>query len=231
MTESSVLILDSDPDKSQKIGNTLSESGYTVFTAEFFEDAGDILKNKAIDLIVCDHVLEGVENVDVIKKLRALTDAPIMVCSSRDSINDKEKTYEAGCDDHVSASIDMRELRLRVSSLIRRSMKQSNLLIEFAPVTMNIKTRDVTVAGTPVKLTNREFEILNYLAESPNKTISIQDVYSRVWGNDTPCDSHLVMVNISYIRKKLSKVLPDLDFIHTEWGVGYSFCYPPLQAK
>ncbi len=231
MTCSSVLILDSDQSRSQKINNMLSENGYTVFTADTLTDAVDILNRKKVNLIICDYILGGVEDTDVIRKLRSLTEAPVMVCSSRDSIDDKERTYEAGCDDHVSGSIDMRELRLRISSLIKRSMKQSDMLIEFAPLTMNIKTRDVTAAGTPVKLTNREFEILNYLAESPNKTISIQDVYSRVWGNDTPCDSHLVMVNISYIRKKLGKVLPDMDFIRTEWGVGYSFCYPPLRAE
>ena len=231
MTGSTVLIFDSNTDKIRRIGNMLLSQGYEVLEAHDLSEVKDHLNRKRVDLIVCDIMFEEIEGSDVIPELRAMTDAPVIVCSSKDSLEDKIRSYGAGCDDHVSDSIDMTELGLRISSLIKRSMKQSDLLIEFAPLTMNIKTRDVAVNGKQVKFTNREFEILNFLAESPNKTVSIQDVYSRVWGNDTPCDSHLVMVNISYIRKKLNKALPDLDFIHTEWGVGYSFCYPPIPSK
>ena len=163
--------------------------------------------------------------------IRAYTDAPVIIYSDKDTLEDKIKGYSAGCDDYLSGSADVRELELHVSSLIRRSLKSSNTIVEFPPLTMDLKTREVTLNGAEIKFTNREFEILYFLAETPNKTVPIQEIYKRVWGENTPCDSHLVMVNISYIRKKLEAVMPGAAFVKTEWGTGYSFKYPPVPAS
>lgn len=101
--------------------------------------------------------------------------------------------------------------------------------MEFKPLLINIKTREVTIKDQPVHFTNREFDILRLLAETPNVIVPFSKIYSHVWGDDTPCDNHLVMVNISYMRKKMEKIAPEITFVKTEWGIGYSFAYPPVK--
>jgi len=108
-------------------------------------------------------------------------------------------------------------------------MKSEGFLMEYPPLRINLKTREVTLKDVPVHLTNREFDILRLLAETPNVIVPFARIYSHVWGNDTPCDNHLVMVNISYLRKKMDKIAPEITFVKTEWGIGYSFANPPVK--
>ena len=229
MANRSVLVVSGNPRVADKAVSFLKEHGYDISLANSPADAEVFLKSKSIDLIISDIIFDGKEDLDFLGVLRSRSDAPILIMSAKDSIDFKIKGYKAGCDDYISANTELRELELKASSLIRRSLKSDNLLLEYPPLSLNIKTREVYLAGNPVRLTNKEFEILNLLMDNPNKTISITDVYSNVWGDTTPCDSHLVMVNISYIRKKFTRICPDIEFIKTEWGTGYSFANPPIQ--
>ena len=140
-----------------------------------------------------------------------------------------EKGLQAGADDYITKPYSLPELSLRIKAHIKRNMKSEGFLMEFKPLLINIKTREVTIKDQPVHFTNREFDILRLLAETPNVIVPFSKIYSHVWGDDTPCDNHLVMVNISYMRKKMEKIAPEITFIKTEWGIGYSFAYPPVK--
>ena len=216
-----LIVIDSDLASLAKTEEYLSKAGYNVLSADSTENAVSILNDSPVDCIVCS-LFEAQSQV------RAVSDAPLIFLTEKSDISSKTAAYEAGCDDYLVRPCDLAELVLRIGACTKRVLKSTDMLVEFSPLVMNIKTREVTLCGQEIRLTNREFEILSFLAETPNKTISIKDVYARVWGNESDCDSHLVMVNVSYIRKKLGKVAPDLDFVNTRWGVGYSFAYPPV---
>ncbi|MBP5261006.1 MAG: response regulator transcription factor [Clostridiales bacterium] len=217
-----LIVIDSDLASLAKTEEYLSKAGCNVLSANSTENAVSILKDSSVDCIVCSIF-------DAQSQVRAVSDAPLIFLTENSDISSKTAAYEAGCDDYLVRPCDLAELVLRIGACTKRVLKSTDMLVEFSPLVMNIKTREVTLCGHEVRLTNREFEILSFLAETPNKTISIKDVYVRVWGDESDCDSHLVMVNISYIRKKLGKVAPDLDFVNTRWGVGYSFAYPPVR--
>jgi len=231
MNKSTVLVLFDDQEKSGKISKYLKDAGFNAVIAANLGDAEKLIPGGNIDLIITDDKVGVTKRFSHIGVFRALTAAPVIIYSAKASILDKTSGYEAGCDDYLSGTADIEELMLHVSSLIRRAKKSDNILVEFPPLAMNLKTREVTLDGKEVKLTNREFEIVYLLAETPNKTVNISEIYKKVWGENTPCDNHLVMVNISYIRKKFEKVLPNKSFIRTSWGVGYSFTYPPIPVN
>lgn len=230
MMQKTIYIVDSNKQKSKE-AHDLLKLDYKILEADNVEDAIANLKDNPADLFICDISTAKGKEFEIITKLRAHTDAPVIVYTCLSSIKDKINCYTLGCDDYLVYPCDVVELSLRVNACLKRVSKVKDILIEFAPLTMNLKTRDVMVGEQYIRLTNREFEILNYLSETPNKVVTIQDIYKRVWGNETPCDNHIVMVNISYLRKKIEKALPGKDFIRTCWGTGYSFAYPPVNTK
>ncbi|HOO61962.1 MAG TPA: response regulator transcription factor, partial [Bacillota bacterium] len=162
-------------------------------------------------------------------KLRIYTAAPIIFLSAKDQLEDKITGFKVGGDDYMTKPYSLPELSVRIAAHIRRSLTRDGFLMEFPPLSLNVKTREVLLNDKPVHLTNREFDILRLLAETPNVIVPFTRIYSHVWGDDGLCDNHLVMVNISYLRKKMEKAAPDVLFVKTEWGSGYSFAYPPIR--
>ncbi|MBR2523018.1 MAG: response regulator transcription factor [Clostridiales bacterium] len=231
MKRQTIYIINKDKHIRNQARDFLNNLGYSASAFASAADATSDINNQTVDMIVTDISTDKDKPHTIISTMREYTDAPVIIYTSDDSIDSKIKAYRSGCDDYLSTSCDIRELELRIKACAKRALKNSNLVIDYSPLMINIKTREVTINGESIKLTNREFEILNLLVDTPNKTISIGEIYAKVWGDDLPCDSHIVMVNISYLRKKMEKVMPDMSFIKTEWGVGYSFSYPPIELK
>jgi len=223
MPGNSLLIIDSNRSTLEMTSDYLKSEGFSVIADTDADSALSGLESGVIDAAICS-------SQACLEKLVSLS-VPVIVYTDRGSIDDKIRAYEAGCDDYLVYPCDIRELKLRINACLKRTSRDVNMVLDYSPLSMNIKTREVFLDGKNVRLTNREFEILSYLAETPNKTVSIKEIYSNVWGDDTECDNHLVMVNVSYIRKKFSVILPDIDFISTKWGVGYYFAYPPVKNR
>ena len=155
--------------------------------------------------------------------------ACLLPARAKPFFEDVIKGFTVGADDYITKPYSLPELSLRINVHIKRNMKSEGFLVEYPPLKINIKTREVTLKEKPLHLTNREFDILCLLAETPNVIVPFTRIYSHVWGDDSPCDNHLVMVNISYLRKKMEKIAPEITFVKTEWGIGYSFAYPPVK--
>ncbi|SCW30150.1 DNA-binding response regulator, OmpR family, contains REC and winged-helix (wHTH) domain [Ruminococcaceae bacterium YRB3002] len=220
MSTATVFLAVSDNAISKPVMTHLTGSGYNVISFDSLENLLFSLKNNEADIILCGIDLN-------IGKLRAATDRPFIAISESTAISDKIRAYQAGCDEYLTWPLEPVEIELHINACIKRINRSNNLILEFPPLIINIKSRKVTLNNKEVRLTNREFEILSFLAEMPNRTVSTPDIYSRVWDDDTPCDNHLVMVNVSYLRKKFSQIAPEINFIRTQWGQGYSFVYPP----
>ena len=229
MDQSRVLLVDDDTDILEINKAFLEGEGYEVSTATSIAQTMEKVQTYNFDCIVLDVMLPDGSAFELPPKIQVYSNAPIIFLTAREQAEDKVTGFKSGADDYITKPYSLPELSLRINAHIRRNMKSEGFLMEFPPLKINIKTREVTLKDTPVHLTNREFDILRLLAETPNVIVPFARIYSHVWGDDTPCDNHLVMVNISYLRKKMEKIAPEITYVKTEWGIGYSFAYPPVK--
>ncbi len=229
MAHEKVLLVDDASDILEINKSYLEDEGFEIYTAETIAEAMKIIQVINLDCIVLDVMLPDGDGFALPAKIQVYTKAPIIFLTAKDQDEDKIAGLTAGADDYITKPYSLPELTLRIKAHIKRNMSSEGFLIEFNPLRINVKTREVTINDLPIHLTNREFDILRLLCETPNVIVPFQRIYSHVWGDDTNCDNHLVMVNISYLRKKMEKVAPDITFIKTEWGLGYSFAYPPIR--
>ncbi|MCH4153430.1 MAG: response regulator transcription factor [Saccharofermentans sp.] len=229
MAKQKILIVDDDNDILTLNRDFLIGEGYEVSTATSCAEALDKVQLHNFGCLVLDVMLPDGSAFDLAPKLKQYTDSPIIFLTAKDQQEDVIKGFNVGADDYITKPYSLPELSLRINVHIKRNMKSEGFLVEYPPLSINIKTREVTLKEKSLHLTNREFDILCLLAETPNVIVPFTRIYSHVWGDDSPCDNHLVMVNISYLRKKMEKVAPEITFVKTEWGIGYSFAYPPVK--
>ncbi len=229
MAQNKILLVDDDTDILEINRAFLESEGYEVVTATSIATTMEKVQLHNFDCIVLDVMLPDGSAYELPQRIQVYSNAPIIFLTARDQVEDKIQGFQVGADDYITKPYSLPELSLRINAHIRRNLKSEGFLMEFAPLKINIKTREVTIKDQPVHLTNREFDILRLLAETPNVIVPFSRIYSHVWGDDTACDNHLVMVNISYLRKKMEKIAPEITFVKTEWGIGYSFAYPPVK--
>ena len=229
MAKHRILLVDDDTDILEINRSFLSNEGYEVSVATNISQTLQKVETNAYDCIVLDIMLPDGNAFDLPSKIHVHCNTPIIFLSAKDQTEDKIAGLRAGGSDYMTKPYSLPELSARIAAHIRSNMAREGFLMEFPPLTMNVKTREVTLNGTPVHLTNREFDILRLLAETPNVIVPFARIYANVWGDDGLCDNHLVMVNISYLRKKMEKADPTVQFVKTEWGSGYSFTFPPIR--
>ena len=229
MSQQKILIVDDDSDILEVNSAYLKEEGFEVHTASTIAQTMEKIQMNSFDCIVLDVMLPDGNAFEIPSRIAVYSKAPIIFLTAKDQMEDKLVGLQSGADDYITKPYSLPELSLRIGAHIKRSLKSEGFLIEYAPLKINIKTREVTLKDSAVHLTNREFDILRLLAETPNVIVPFARIYSHVWGDDSSCDNHLVMVNISYLRKKMEKIAPEITFVKTEWGIGYSFAYPPVK--
>ena len=229
MAQHKILLVDDDTDILEINRTFLASEGFEVLTATTIAQTMEKIQIHSFDCIVLDVLLPDGSAFELPPRIAVYSKAPIIFLTAKEQVEDKIQGFKVGADDYITKPYSLPELSLRINAHIRRNMKSEGFLMEFAPLKINIKTREVLLKEMPVHLTNREFDILRLLAETPNVIVPFSRIYSHVWGDDSPCDNHLVMVNISYLRKKMEKIAPEITFVKTEWGTGYSFAYPPVK--
>ena len=229
MAQHKILLVDDDTDILEINKAFLESEGYEVVTATSVATTMEKVQLHNFDCNVLDVMLPDGRAYELPQRIQVYSSAPIIFLTARDQVEDKIQGFQVGADDYITKPYSLPELSLRINAHIRRNLKSEGFLMEFPPLKINIKTREVSIKDQPVHLTNREFDILRLLAETPNVIVPFSRIYSHVWGDDTACDNHLVMVNISYLRKKMEKIAPEITFVKTEWGIGYSFAYPPVK--
>ena len=229
MAQHKILLVDDDTDILEINRSFLASEGYDVYTATTIAQTMEKIQVVNFDCIVLDVMLPDGNAFELPPRIQVYCKAPIIFLTAKEDVDDKITGFKAGADDYITKPYSLPELSLRINAHIKRNLKSEGFLMEFSPLKINIKTREVTLKDEAVHLTNREFDILRLLAETPNVIVPFSRIYSQVWGDDSPCDNHLVMVNISYLRKKMEKIAPEITYVKTEWGIGYSFAYPPVK--
>jgi len=180
-----------------------------------------------IDLMVLDVMMPKKDGIQVVKEIRQTSQIPILMLSAKTTDVDKIKGLVNGADDYVVKPFNPLEVMARVKSLLRRSTaynKSSELTdeLEIGPLIIRKDSHEVeTVDGAHIQLTALEFGILYLLANNPSRVFSADEIFERVWQQESLVSAKTVMVHVSHLRDKIEKATDGEKVIQTVWGVGY----------
>lgn len=213
-----VLVVEDELAIGQLVRSYLGASGYRVLWVRSGEDALAELGRHEIRIVVLDVGLPGIDGFDVCREIRNRSDVPIVMLTARDEEIDRVLGLEVGADDYVSKPFSPRELTARLKAVLRRTDGPSRRdVLALGDVELHRDEREVRVAGEPVELTVKEFDLLAWLVENPGIVFSRDQLLDRVWGMTFEGGTRTVDVHVAQVRRKLDR--PQL--IRTVRGSGY----------
>ncbi|GGD65797.1 response regulator transcription factor [Paenibacillus nasutitermitis] len=228
MNTKTLLLVDDETEIIKLMQIYLLQENFRLLTAGSGEEALDIVKRETVDLIVLDIMMPGMNGIDTCLKIRETGDMPIIFLSAKGQEIDKITGLSIGADDYVTKPFSPLELIARIKSQLRRYSKYSppqagsdSVVID--GLMINSSTHEITVEGEPVKLTPREFAIVELLARNRGIVFSIENIYEKVWKDAFFEANNTVMVHIRKIREKIEADPRKPRYIKTVWGVGYKF--------
>lgn len=220
-----VLIVEDDPILNQNISDALKAEGY--FPESVFDGllAEKILKQSTFDCIILDINLPGKTGLDLCKSFRIYnTETPILMLTAFSELEDKIKGFDSGADDYLTKPFFMRELVLRLKSLINRSVSsqspQKDKNITALDIVIKPAQKTVFRAGKEIALTPREYQILLKLCENQGEIISKKELIKEIWGNSFETNTNMIEVYINFLRNKVDRPF-DKNSIKTKVGYGY----------
>lgn len=221
-----ILVVDDDKDIRRLLGIYLGNEGYRYLTCENAAQALDILERYQVDLILMDVMMPGIDGISACLQIREKSKMPIIFMSAKAEDIDIIQGLTAGGDDYVMKPFKPIELLARVRAQIRR-YKQYNETekpahtLQTEDLTVDIESRQVWVSGREVKLTRKEYDILEYMLRNKGQTLTMAQIYEAVWHEEFFCSENAVMMHIANLRNKLNWDNIHSDFIKTCWGRGY----------
>jgi two-component system, OmpR family, response regulator PrrA len=172
-------------------------------------------------VLVLDVSMPGIDGTEVCRRLRAAgDDTPILMLSALDEVKDRVAGLQAGADDYLVKPFALQELLLRLQALLRRRPAAPSDTVRYGELSLDPKSREVSYAGQPVRLTRREFELLEVLARNAGHVLTRDQLLDRVWGYDFDVRTDAVDTFVSYLRRKL-ETGGRARLIHTVRGVGF----------
>jgi two-component system KDP operon response regulator KdpE len=226
-----VLIVDDDDQIREALRRGLRARDYDVLTAGNGETALDVLTGAAVDVVVLDLGLPGIDGHEVIRRLRAFTDVPVVVLSVRESQSEKVAALDAGADDYVVKPFGMDELLARMRAALRRARpEEARPRLMFGDLEVDLARQLVKLGGQQLHLTPTEYRLLEALASNAGKLLTHAWLLRRVWGPAYDRESHYVRVYIQQLRQKLGDDPGRPRYIITEPGLGYRWKPEPEEA-
>lgn len=233
MAEAKILIVEDDTDLRHVMKGYLKKEGYVVFEAVNGAEGMELAKKEAPDLIILDIMMPKADGIEVCRDIRTYSEAPIITISAKSSDYDKIMSLGTGADDYMTKPFSMVELVARVRSHLRRftsfqgkktennmPTKQSERR-EFGRLVIEPRSYRVRIDGEEVKMTSKEFQLLDILSAHPGIVFTKSQLMDEVWGESEYIDENTIAVYVARIREKLVK--KEIDMIKTVWGVGYKW--------
>ena len=219
--EQTIVVVEDDVHIADLLDIYLREAGYRVLLAHDGERGLDLVNTHRPALAILDIGLPGIDGLEVCRRIRATSRLPVLFLTARDSEIDRIVGLELGADDYVAKPFSPREVAARVKAILRRASESSApaeaTVLDVGDVEVDMARREARVAGVPVALATREFDLLAFLARNAGIALSRQQLLDGVWGPDWYGDDRTVDVHVRQLRKKLGDTLP----LTTVWGVGY----------
>jgi two-component system KDP operon response regulator KdpE len=228
MSEARILVVDDDPQIRRVLRTTLIAQGYEVADDRNGEEALERIRSEKLDLVILDMNMPGMSGLETCRLIRSRSDVAIIMLSVRDAEADKVEALDAGADDYITKPFGSPELLARIRAALRRLPQTANELqvVRFDAVEINFTTRRVVVGNREVRLTPKEFDLLQYMAAHPNVPIPHTRLLQSVWGPDYGDEVEYLRVFINQLRKKIEKNPSSPKYLLTEPWVGYRLQLP-----
>ena len=218
------LVVDDEAPLLALVRSYLEREGFEVTTAADGERAVDLVRERAPDVVVLDVMLPGIDGIEACRRIRAFSDAYIIMLTARAEEVDKIVGLSTGADDYLTKPFSPGELVARVRALLRRPRQAASPAPpprRFGDLVVDPLAREVRLGDNPVELTRLEFDLLDALSESPRVAFSRAQLLERVWGPGWFGDEHVVDVHVANLRRKLGDDGAAPRFVRTVRGVGY----------
>jgi DNA-binding response OmpR family regulator len=215
-----VLVVEDDDDIAQVLQRSLRMEGYDVRLAEDGVAALDQAHAFLPDLVVLDLGLPRLDGIDVARELRSRDDVPILMLTARDAVESRVEGLDSGADDYLVKPFERQELLARLRALLRRRPPKGAAPLVVGDLMLNPDTHEVTREGRAIELTQREFELLEYLMRNERIVVSRQRLLDEVWGYDPFSVTNTIEVFVSNLRRKL-EANDEPRLLQTIRGAGY----------
>ncbi len=215
-----VLVVEDDEEIAQVLQRSLRMEGYEVRLAGDGEAALDAASAFNPDLVILDLGLPKLDGMEVAKRMRANDDVPILMLTARDALEARVEGLDSGADDYLVKPFERQELLARLRALLRRRPPRGSASVVVADLSLNPDTHEVARGTRPVDLTQREFELLEYLMRNERIVVPRQRLLEEVWGYDPFATTNTIEVFVSNLRRKL-EADGEPRLLHTIRGAGY----------
>jgi DNA-binding response OmpR family regulator len=217
-----ILVVEDEHKIANSLKKGLEQESYAVDVVYTGTDGYDYGMSDEYDVIVLDRLLPGIDGLTICQKLREKNiHTPILMLTAKGQIDDRVEGLNAGADDYLTKPFAFSELLARVKALTRRPQKTSGAVLRLADLQLNTITYEVTRGGKEIKLSGKEFALLEYLLRHANKIITKDQIINHVWDYDSSVLPNSVEVYIRHLRNKIDDPFPKSPLIHTVRGFGY----------
>lgn len=217
-----VLLIEDDKATTQSIELMLKSANFNVYITDLGEEGVDLGKLYDYDIILLDLNLPDMSGYDVLRTLRlAKIKTPVLILSGMNAIEDKVRGFGFGADDYMTKPFHKDELIARIHAVIRRSKGHAQSIIVTGDLTVNLDAKTVEVAGRPVHLTGKEYQMLELLSLRKGTTLTKEMFLNHLYGGMDEPELKIIDVFICKLRKKLEAVSSNINYIDTVWGRGY----------
>ncbi len=223
-----VLVVDDEKLIVKGIRFSLLQDGLEVDTAYDGEEALEKVKNNNYDVILLDVMLPKMDGFEVCQAIREFSNVPIIMLTAKGDDMDKILGLDYGADDYITKPFNILEVKARIKAIIRRSgisakPEQESDVIVNGSLRLERESRRVYISGEEVRLTAKEFDLLELLVTNPNKVFSRENLLETVWGYEYPGDVRTVDVHVRRLREKIETNPREPRYVHTKWGMGYYY--------
>jgi len=216
---SKILIIEDEEKIARFVELELGYEGYTTTKAFDGRTGLELAETGEFDLVLLDVMLPQLSGMEVLRRLRRTSSVPIIMLTARDSVMDKVSGLDSGASDYITKPFAIEELLARIRTALRKTMPE-DLVLSASGLLLDTARHTVTVMGTPIDLTKREFDLLHYLLKNKGLVISREALLENVWDFDFQGETNAVDVYVRFLRGKIDEVF-NIKLIHTVRGVGY----------
>jgi len=222
-----ILLVDDEPLILKGLRYTLEQEGYETDSAADGEEAISKFFSGDFDLVLLDVMLPKLDGIAVCQRIREYSSVPIIMLTAKGEDMDKILGLEYGADDYMTKPFNILEVKARIKTILRRTSHaagaEEKKVVRVRDMEVNVVNRTVTLGGKDVKLTAKEFDLLQLFINNRGKVFSREAMLETVWKYDYTGDARTVDVHIRRLREKIERNTTQPEFIFTKWGVGYYF--------
>lgn len=219
-----ILIIEDDQRVAELILRGLQEQGFIPTLAYDGLSGKKLALSNDYDLIITDIILPKIDGLDLCKEIRhTKPEIPIIMLTALGTTDDKVEGFDAGADDYLVKPFEMRELLVRIRALLKRNSKgtgNTGFILKFADLELNLHTKIVKRNNIEINLTPKEFNLLKYMIQNPERVLSRVEIAEKVWDTHFDTGTNFIDVYINYLRKKIDKDF-QTKLIHTKSGMGF----------